>query len=201
MSVTRITIGLIPTPDVANEAYALSAEFHQHHSFFTLTQKGPSPHITLYMTDLPTTQVETVPKLLTSLLPWFALVSLTGKKFRLQANGYIDVEYEVTPSLLSLQSAIVERIAPLREGLEAHADIFETLSIEPQNAVLRFGYPDYGILFTPHLTLTRVQAGTTLVVPEQYKVENFSCTPHTLGIFITGPNGTCIQNIAQLSLS
>ena len=175
MSTIRIVIALIPTTEVAEKASAVSATFAEHHPFFVLGSEGPFPHVTLYMTDIPSNNLELLVEQIRTVIPTKQPLPLTAKKFRIKKNGYVDVEYQRTATLIEFQKQIVESLTSLQEEVVAHSDIFEQLSSEKQDLVLRFGYPEYGIFYEPHLTFTRVETIEHVTIPESYYIDDFSC--------------------------
>src|SRR5438874_1017578 len=99
-------IVMLPAPELAQEAIALSEQLERYGTLFTLKDGAYFSHASLYMTQLRDADIDSVNARLSSIAAATPPPQLTAARYH-QAEGYIDVDYERTQVLDRLQMAVV----------------------------------------------------------------------------------------------
>lgn len=197
MASLACNIVLLASNDIAQKAITASERLQAHDALFTLDERGPFPHVSLYMTQLKNTDVEEVIRLLTTIAttaPSFSLIADTY----FQKEGYIDANYVRTAELDALQMTVIDAINPIRDGMrdkdKARLPLTEGLA---RKNLEQYGYRGVGELFRPHMTLTRFVSSAKINTSTLPPVSDFSGQFPKLGLFEMGANGTCIRKIVE----
>jgi 2'-5' RNA ligase len=186
---TRITVCLLPPRAVAEQAIAMSKKLSEHGGMFTLGNSENIPHVTLYMTDIPTVNLALVIRTLQAREESFEPCLLVSRTYRQKENGFVDIAYETSPALLSFQKLIVDALNNLRNELPGHEEAYGRMSPEHQKNVRVFGYPEVDTDFEPHLTFSRLPRESAIDTTQLPPID-FSFTLTRLALTKTGPNGT-----------
>lgn len=153
-------------------------------------------HLTLYQTEYPTRNRQQIERQLVE-------IASQAEPFDIELAGlrpYIGhIFYEAERAnvyLSSLHKKIAERLNPLREDhiTDNFREMMEMDDVpdERKQNIKTWGYPDFGSLYSPHITLTRLtdyrlaQQAIKLVDPRNLK---FRVTQIALGE--CGPDGVC----------
>lgn len=194
-------IVLLPTTDLAQKAIQSSQKLEQFGSLFTLKDGAYFPHASLYMTQLKTADLDTVKELLAHIAAQASAFDLSAVHYY-QAHGYIDVEYNRTALLDQLQIDVIEAINPIRDGMREKDTVrMRTATDIVLENFQKYGYPNVGELFRPHMTLTRFSDGESKeVIDVLPPVSDFGGQFVKLGLFEMGDNGTCIRKISEFEL-
>jgi hypothetical protein len=167
-------------------------------AYFVLSEDTCVPHLSLYMVQL---KVSDLPKV----EDWMRKLAATITPLQLEAcrtsqvRGYLDVEYRGSDLLNAVQMQVVNALNPIREGMPAK-------EIERMNAAeglkrqnfQKYGYPNVGDLFRPHLTFTRLKNEEADFNLED--ISKFSGVFNKLGVFEVGDHGTCTKEIRPFEL-
>lgn len=194
-------IVLLPDPTLAQRAVTFSEQLTKYETVSTLHANGPVPHVSLYMTQLKAADMERAQKLLADIAAHTRVFNLTANGYWLNAR-YFDADYARTDELIALQTAVVDAINPIRDGMRKK-DKPRLLSAEglARENLEKYGYPNIGELFRPHMTLTRfADEQLSIDAIEKPNAQTFAGTFDRLGLFAMGENGTCIRKIAEFQL-
>ncbi|MEK7612546.1 MAG: hypothetical protein AAB449_00130 [Patescibacteria group bacterium] len=195
-SSVRINVAIIPDKRVTSRAIRMSAALKKKGGLFVLG-KTRHPHVTVYMSDFPRTQVRRIPKLLTTM--FVSTIHMRAFSYVVKKDGYVEVQFKVTPALRTMQQKIITALNPLRGGSVAHKEVFAKFSHRAKINTKRFGYPAIGAAFHPHISFTRFKTapkGLPLTTP----ITNFSFTAKELGVYVVGSHGTCKKLLKKISL-
>jgi hypothetical protein len=188
-------IALLPSDALAQKAVSLSHELEAHDTLFTLGERKNLPHLSLYMVQIPSTGLVVARAALTRLATQTKAFTLTTKGYS-QSRGYIDVTYNKSPALSSLQMEVIDAVANVRGG--THEEYVQSLSVMLPTARLnveRYGYPNVGSLFRPHLTFTRFEAGRQASLEDVPAADRFSGSYVRLALCELGQHGVCKQQV------
>lgn len=190
-------IVILPPPAIRRRAIGVSKRLRSRGGRFVLDGKRHTPHITLYMVELPNKNISSVKDRLEivaqSTTPW----RLRSQQYRHNHEGYFDVAFARDARLMKLQRMIIRRINPLRNNLIRSKDRVRLpqLTARQQNNIRRYGYRGIGSLYTPHLTFTRLKKHQPTTIHQLTK-KDFSFTVGTIGLYTLGSHGTCRRQIA-----
>ena len=198
-SIVRINIALLPPPTVAAQARTISSLL-ENQGGFVLGEETSFPHVTLFMTDVPQKNIGAVESLLAKLQPLQKMMLVPQEVYCQKESGYIEIAFECTEDLQRLQYQIAESIIPLREGVSAHVSIYRNFTVPQQENIQKFGYPDMGDLFSPHITFTRTDSPVLQEVLSSLPVFDFSFVPEYLALSIAGEQGTCKKLITKFRI-
>lgn len=197
---------LLPSKGLADKAIKSSNLItNEYESFFTLEVGKFYPHMSLYMFQLNEAGIANVKDALANISKNLGAINATATNYCLGGGfsvGYVDVEYEVSDKLRSLQNNVIKAINPLRSGMR-ESDIKkmqDATGLKLEN-LQKYGYPSIGDLFRPHITLTRTKEHTPQaldLLPSN--IEDFNGIFDRIGLFGMGTNGTCISQIAIWNL-
>jgi 2'-5' RNA ligase len=199
MEPTLYDIVLLPSDELAQKLIAASRSLATQ-ALFTLDGTSFYPHVSLYMVQLKSTDLEKVKVMLSDIASDASILDLTASKYN-QTRGYFDVEYERTEWIDTLQQTVIDAINPMRDGMneEDALRMQEATGLAREN-LEKYGYKPVGELFRPHATITRfANEGTTdiTVLPD---LTHFSGQYTRIGLFEMGDSGTCIREIASYNL-
>jgi len=200
MSSIPCNVVLLPNPEVAEKAIALSAELTQYGVHFTLANGAFYPHASIYMLQLKAEDLPEVQNRLLQIANSIRPVHATAARYW-QAKQFLDVEYEKSAEMADLQSSVVAALNPIRDGMRAKdvERMKEATGLALEN-YQKYGWNTVGELYRPHLTLTRFledQDIEQLLLPA---INEFSGPFPVLGLFEMGDNGTCVRKIAEFQL-
>ncbi len=192
-------VAIIPPSEVSKRAVTISKKLEQYGTYFTLDGKKYYPHITLYMTEFPSKNIERIKKLLHSIVESTLQFQIVSREIRqLNNDGFVDVAFEKNTEVGNLQKRIIGKLNPLREGLLRKKDLtmFNTFSHLEQRNLTAYGYKDVSESYIPHLTFTRFPKLKNIIL----KNENCTFTVKNIGLFQSGNHGTCNRLIADFRL-
>lgn len=201
----RLNTVLKPPEKIEEKIIKLSQKIGQKEAAeFILDGRNFFPHFTLYSPEYPLSQVNEVIKKVESLAS--RLYPVEMKFIGLKSNqGFITLDFILTPPLKKMHETIVEILNPLREN--HHKEKYDApdyqmkLSEEQKNNIIKYGYADAMSLYQPHLSIIRLKdekiAGEiikNIVWPEK------EFTIDTLAIYKMGEHGTCVELVAEFKL-
>ena len=166
-----------------------------------MDDKNFYPHITLYMLELPTKNINRVKELLAGIASKVKPIVMTMIAMDQSKTGYIGARFGVTDELRELQRNIVSAINPLREGLTYHSKDYP-YSVKESENLATYGYDGVFEAFKPHLNFTLLtedkrEANIKVDVP----FGDFSFMAQSIGFFILGDNYTCHKLISESKLN
>lgn len=188
---------LIPEESVANKAIALSERLKKYDTLFTLDNVNFFPHLSSYMLQLNDDGLNKACEELSRIAEETSSIRAIASHYHYEDN-YVNVEYVKSPELIAIQTKVLERLNPLRDGMrDKDRARLEEATGETKKNLLNFGYRSVGNLFLPHVTFTRFTEDTEHVVKTFPSKEEFDGNFVSLGIFEMGDNGTCITMITS----
>lgn len=202
----RLNTVLKPPEYIAEKIIELSQSIGKKQpAEFILDGRNFFPHLTLYSPEYPLRQINEVIKKVESLTKQLNPVEM---KFEgLKSNqGFIVLDFVLTPALKKMHETIVEALNPLRQG--HHREKFDApdyqmkMSVEQRDNIIKYGYPDAMNLYQPHLSVIRLkdekvakEIGKKIAWPAKEFIID------TLGVYKMGKHGTCIELVAEFKLS
>jgi len=204
-------IVLLPDAEITKRAIDLSEQLAKEYPMrFTLSQTTV-PHYSIYMAQLTQDGVEEAKEKLKAIAQKLSPFSLEATQYwQDNAEGFFEVQYERTPQLVALQEQVIAAINPLREE-RFLAEYPPGYTKEEQQEKLagnalaqftQFAYPEIGEDYRPHMTFTRLQkeAYATKIITKLPDVTSFRGDFPSLGLFVMGHNGTCVQHVSVFPL-
>ena len=202
----KINIALIPSREIQEVAIAASEELGELVPvYFKLGVDGPYPHVTLYSFECkPHRKTVIVRKVRDVLVTGVAAGLLCRFNGVEHHSGFLGVTIEKTEKLLNLHWAIIEAVHDQRTQKIVDADPNGLrLSGEQAENLRRFGYPDVGEQYNPHVTITRFPDHDDAVDAAEVLREEFDVWHPfhpRLGVFEGGEHGTCVKLIKSFDL-
>ncbi len=199
-------IVLLPNPQLAKKAIDISQQLaNTYPTRFTLDETTV-PHYSIYMAQLDEKEVEEAKKIIKDIASRFASFELKVTQYwQDPIEGFFEIQYERTPALIELQKNIINQINPLRHGRflknyppgYTKEELVSQLTGNALEQLKKYGYPEIGEDYRPHMTFTRLTPDALdTVISAPLQIEGLSGDFPTLGIFAMGRNGTCVQEIA-----
>lgn len=200
MSSVPCNVVLLPDAELAESAIRCSADLQDLGVHFALAVGAFYPHVTVYMLQLRSNDLDSVQHLLEGITNGTPKFELEAARYW-QAQQFFDVEYTKTQQVSQLQDEVVAALNPVRDGM-CQKDVARMAEAEGQRLenYKLYGWDCIGELYRPHMTITRFtdeQDITKLNLPD---VANFSGSFSKLGLFEMGDNGTCVRKIAEFQL-
>jgi hypothetical protein len=190
-------IVLLPSEDLAEIAIAMSHSL-EGDKLYELGKSTMVPHLSLYMTQLKTADFDRVANILSDIANRTNVFNLHASNYG-AAEGYFEVGYERTDALDALQLEVVEAVNPIRDGMRTKDKVrMESASGIAREHFERYGYPNIGELFRPHISFTRFTHDYHPEVTQDYVTFSGSFTK--LALCEMGDNGTCVRLIASFPL-
>jgi hypothetical protein len=195
MQFTKIIVGIYPQGDLNIEAVKNSKIIAKYYdSSVILDSHGPYPHITLYLSEIPSANISKVIDLLN--------IKFLETKIQLEFNrisfqkGYLDVELKLNSDLMGLHKQVVEVVNPYREGHIRDKWIREMESYDTGEQQHLKDYGSIAILDTyrPHLTLARLDENlNSSGIISKLEWNWLKSIESQIRLFESGDSGTCIQ--------
>lgn len=200
MSSIPCDVVILPSDELAAKAIAASKNLESFGTHFTLQIGKYYPHASVYMLQLKTEDLAKVKELLSDIAAKTDRLSLAASRYY-QTKNYFDAEYQKTERLAGLQSAVVEALNPIRDGMRENdkTRMPEATGLALEN-FKKYGWNSIGELYRPHLTLTRFnneQQNPERNLPD---IGEFSGQFPKLGLFEMGDNGSAVRKIAVWNL-
>ncbi|HSD55715.1 MAG TPA: DUF1045 domain-containing protein [Candidatus Saccharimonadales bacterium] len=190
-------IVLLPSDDLAELAIEMSRSLRGE-KLYELSRDTLAPHLSLYMTQLKVTDLDEAKALLSGIATRTRTFNLAAINYGAE-EGYFEVGYRRTNALDALQQSVVTAVNPIRDGMRVKDKIRmeSAVGIALEN-FKKYGYPNIGELFRPHISFTRFSHAVRPDVREDFS--KFSGVFSRLALCEMGGNGTCTRIIAAFSL-
>ena len=219
--ICELNLALIPDTTLANRHIAFSKQLaKQYPAVIKLNGVSPrlafTPHLTLYQVPIHLADMPALHCALANLAASSAAFMLSATEYGAnETEGSCEVRYAPTGELMRLQGEVIAAVNPLRgdlllerdpaghkltELIERPGKIGDNIRRTGFDAV---GDPAQGGLFHPHVTINWFELGTSIQLnaPDWPRISDFDGRFVTLGIFVLGPYGTCVQRLAALELA
>lgn len=194
-------IVILPSETLAQRAVNISEQLRPNGVLFTLQAGVCFPHASLYMTQLKVSDLDRAGRALAEVAERFTALDLEATHYH-QEQGFIDIEFARSQALDDLQAAVVQAINPIRDGMREKdkARMVNATGLAKENFE-KYGYPNIGKLFRPHITLTRFIDSTPKNGLKLPPVSEFNGLFAKIGLFEMGDNGTCVRQLAEFEFT
>lgn len=191
---------LLPSDALADTAIVASQKLASYPTLFTLEVGKYYPHVSVYMLQLKTADIEKAKERLATVAAKTQMFDLITANFG-QSEGFFDVEYDNTEQLSTVQAEVVQALNPIRDGMRQKDHQRMQVAVgEALANYQQYGWASIGSLYRPHLTLTRFNDENT--APEApADLAAFNGVFPKLGLFEMGDNGTCVRLIAEFNVA
>lgn len=208
---TVYDVVLLPSPNVRRKSvFTSEALSNRHNTDFTLQEDKFEPHMSLYMAEFNRLSKWRAKRKLAKIAENTNPIPLKASRYghNLQ-EGMFEVFYDKTQDITALQTAITDKISPLRSrrwperNPVGHVldEWIPRMEGEVKSNVEKYGYEEIGGLFNPHITFTRfTQRNLQTDLNKLPTLPEFNDTFSTLALYEMGENGTCTKPIATFSL-
>lgn len=166
------------------------------------------PHLSLYMSTHDAEGVARVVERLAQIAISTPALPLTATRHAQMPDGFVEVQYEAVPELASLQDELLAAVAPLRDGLPERTPngtpitrAIELAAGEERSNYERWGYPECGGEFRPHISFTRLRDPAVAADLDGLPPASaFSGRFARLALCTMGDHGTCPAVVAEWEL-
>ena len=197
MSFIPCAIVLYPTKKLSERADKKHQDLQAQGSF--ATTGNYDAHLSLYLLQLDTNNIEEVEDILKKFASSNRVVSLSAKGVR-QGGGWVDVEYTRNDIIDDIQLNVIKNINPLRSGLrEKDKKTIGTATSSQLENLQKWGYRNTGDEFTPHVTLARFN-DKDIQVKIDINLQEFDDQFTSIGMFEMGDYGTCVRKFFEIPL-
>lgn len=188
---------LFPNPLLAELAVISSKKLSELDSLFQLEDGKCYPHVSIYMLQLKTDDLERVGKLLEVIAHSFSSLQLTTQRYD-QQEGYIDADYKKIEELSGLQTEVIQALNPIRDGMRPkdQARMHKAKGLEYDN-YKKYGWKSVGDLFRPHMTISRLSTDNSKAMDMLGDYSKFDGTFNSIGLVEMGDNGTAVRKIFE----
>lgn len=197
MSFEKIIVAIKPNKELTIEAIDNSRRIaNKFTSEILLDESKNIPHISLYLTEIPTRNIITAKEILSKFFR-NVQVDLNFSCFHYK-NGYFDAEFELTTELSRLHMEILDKINPLREDhiRQKWVESFHEYNQIEQNNIKKYGSVYVAESFRPHLTLAYIpsqvyKADVEMVLCWKSKI----ASSNSIELYRAGDRGVCIRKL------
>jgi len=202
----RLNTVLKPPEKIAEKIIELSREIGQkEEAEFILDGQNYFPHLTLYSPEYPENRLNDVREKVKILAKKLSPVKMMHTGLR-SGQGFIVLDFVLTPTIKKMHETIVKDLNPLREGHYRKKydapDYQMKMSEEQKNNITKYGYADAMSLYHPHLSIIRLkdekvawEICQNITWPEKEFIMD------TLAVYKMGKHGTCTELAAEFKLS
>lgn len=201
--IIKLNIAFKVPDEVARASIMISQKLSKKEdAFFVLDNVNYFPHITCYSIEFPESNIEKVIEVIDDISNNFSPVEFRYKKNE-AVLGWVAVYFEYHDELRKLHSRLIKELSPLRYKNEVNGStrIDEGTPDEERINIENYGRPHIMNTYNPHLTITRLKdydvvekTSTDLI----WKINKF--TSDSIGIFVSGEHGTCIELIRDFKI-
>ena len=197
MSLIPCAIVLYPTKKLSELADKKHKDLQAQGSL--ATTGNYDAHLSLYLLQLDTNNIEEVENILNEFASSNRVVSLSAKTVR-QGGGWVDVEYTRNNIIDDIQLNVIKNINPLRSGLrEKDKKTIGTATFSQLENLQKWGYRNTGDEFIPHVTLARFK-DKDIHVKIDINLHGFDDQFTSIGMFEMGDYGICVRKFFEIPL-
>ena len=192
---------VLPAETLASKAIAASQSLSHFDSLFVLGANTYYPHVSLYMLQLKSADIEYAKLLLSDISNRTLRLSLQAIRYD-HSHAFVDAEYQLTSELDSLQRNVIVALNPLRDGMrdKDKARMLQASGLAHEN-YQAYGYKQVGGLFRPHITFSRLKQENPQALDLLGDISNYRGEFPRIGLFEIGANGTCVRKIGEWDLA
>lgn len=201
----RINIAFRVPKEVENEALRIAASLAKtKDSFFFLDGITALPHISLYAPVVSEKNVDEVLQVVEEKAKEIEQLYVTLKEIA-EGQGFITLEFGLTPDIKKAQDAIVRAVEPFREKVVEEkfvggVDYAMNLSQGSLQSIEKYG--SVGIVnYHPHITLLQVIDPIDAKLTKRkvlWSIPRFLVSK--IGVFAMGDHGVCTELIEEFPL-
>lgn len=199
---------LLPPTHVAARSVHVSRQLAPLGSFILHEDAAAIPHLSLYMSTLGVQALAEAVRRLARIGTSSPTLPLVATRYAQMPDGFVEVQYAVTPELAQLQQRLLDAINPVRDGCPettpggmSTADAMRRATGEERCNYERWGYPECGSEFRPHISFTRLTALQCQVdLGRLPPAEEFSGVFCRLALCSMGFHGTCTGVVTEIEL-
>lgn len=176
-------------------------------SWFVLNERRFPPHVTMWIAYVPSRNIRLIKEAAAAVLRSVQPFGVDVCDAKMESSGYVSLEVELTESLRTIHSLLLERLNPLREGYlaEKYVQRMDSFSSEQQRSLRLYGTRAAGELFRPHVTVGAIGAEVVVVAREQLTerlrdLAQTSFTAREITLFRQGEEGKSIEVLGRYAL-
>lgn len=198
----RYDVVVIPPPDVAEQAMAMSRTLSSFGSFFVLDGVARHPHLSLYRVPLYESVLPEVVESIEKLAHTTAPFLLTQGTYYPDQGVWIGVRYIADKSLFNLHTFFIDVLKKYRviEDDTRYAERWSEMSKEQRNNIQECGWANSYTLYSPHISFTKLKQPRADVLAHLPQCE-FSFIADHVGLYELGQHGTADILIADFWLT
>ena len=173
-------------------------------SRIVLNRENQIPHLTLYMTKYPQKNIEAVIEKIAMIANETKPFNMVFNKKTCHSTGTIFIDPQISNSLFSLHTKLVDSLNPLREGLYNEDELnLPGRDEKAKSSLINFGMWAVKEDFIPHVSVGRVadpdNEGPIALsaLPEKINFETFV---DSISFVERGLNGTCKKILETFKL-
>lgn len=191
---------VIPEPVLSKKVIEVSEKLNELDTYFTLDNENFFVHASIYMLQLNDAGLEKALNLLSIIAQETKKIDGVAKEYHYE-NNYIDTEYVRSKEFEDLQSVVLEKLNPIRDGLRQRDKEKLIVAVgEERETILKYGYRSVGNAFSPHVTFTCFKDNQEKAIELLPEKDLFKGKFVELGLFEMGENGTCVRKIKTWNL-
>jgi 2'-5' RNA ligase len=195
-------VAIYPDVRIRRQAIAASRSLAKLGSLYTLDERGPFPHISLYLTQFPIANLVKIESLLRNFAKSATPFTVRAAGYQQSEKAYVAVAYDKSHDIQKLHMGTLQLLNPLREGLirDKDRERLKLWSDARRESVEKYGYHSAGSEYKPHISLAKMAQPEKLHLAE---LEDFDFTfeVNKIGLFRAGNYGTCIEAVALFDLA
>lgn len=202
MEYKRYDVVILPPPEIAEQAIALSQALATVGSFFVLDGVALHPHLSLYHVPLDISALTAVTEALGTVAARVAPFTLRQATYYPDQGIWVGVRYVAEKTILDLHTSIIEAVKGYRviEDDVRYKARWSELSREERKNLEECGWAHAYARYSPHLTFTKLKTPRADVLAHLPQRE-FSFVVDHIGLCELGENGTCIRLVADFWLT
>ncbi|MGB4834044.1 MAG: hypothetical protein WBP40_03390 [Candidatus Moraniibacteriota bacterium] len=202
MNSKRYDIVIIPPPEIAAQAIALSQALASQGSHFTLDGVTLYPHISLYHVPFTESALTTVFGALRDIAALTVPFVLRQETYYPDQGVWVGVRYVADKAILDLHTSIIAATRAYRESEEGvrYKEHWVEIPDQELRNIEYCGWAHSFTLYSPHLTFTRLVRPSADVLAHLSQPE-FSFRADHIGVYEVGDHGTCTRCVADFHLT
>ncbi len=198
MNAQRYTIAIIPPHEIAERAMMLSRSLKSFDSCFVLDGETAHPHLTLYHANFTPVALARVIAVLETTVQGIAPFELRQLTYYPDQGIWVGVRFVADKCILDLHTSVIavtRAYRTIEDNVAYKEQQVEIPSVEFKN-IEYCGWAHSFTLYSPHLTLTRLQHPHAGILKHLTQPELSFRVDH-IGVYETGNYGACTRRVAD----
>lgn len=190
MDYKRYDIVIIPPPDIAEQAMALSRLLVPFGSFFVLDGVARHPHLSLYRVPFYESVLPTVMPLIDRFARSIEPFLLIQDTYYPDQGVWVGVRYVANKALFDLHTGVIDALKPHRviEDDARYADRWAEMTTEQRRNIEECGWAHAYTRYSPHMSFTKLQKPRADVLAHLPQRELSFIADH-IGLYELGQHG------------